>query len=174
MDMKPNQLLSLAQVASILNISRPRVYQMDDVLKPEIAPRGAQHKTRRYRPDVVELVRASRQVTHESPSEEREWRRHCRSAAANDISHDLVLEDYVHVASLNCLFCGAAPTNHKVGTQYVALHNVIRVVHSEGFTHDNSAPCCLRCEATLGTMDVREYIAHCRQVVNWQTILGFF
>lgn len=41
-----NALLSLRQVATILQVSEPRIYQMDAILKPVVTRRGKKNKLR--------------------------------------------------------------------------------------------------------------------------------
>ncbi len=52
--------LSVREVARILGLSEPRVYQLDAELKPALRVRGSKQKERRYDPAVVERVRAAR------------------------------------------------------------------------------------------------------------------
>jgi predicted DNA-binding transcriptional regulator AlpA len=176
-EVQPDRMLSLKEVAKILKLSEPRIYQMDDVLEPVLVPRGTKTKTRFYRPEVVERVvveRESNARVH-TTAERTMWTRIRMAAEADGFEMNLSLEDFVHTASVGCLFCGVIPEPREVCRgQTVQLHTVIRIVHDHPMSYDNAAPCCAKCLVAKGDMDAREFVTHCRRIVIWHERLGCF
>jgi 5-methylcytosine-specific restriction endonuclease McrA len=171
-------LLTLREVAEILGVSVPRVYQMDDVLRPIVSRQGNRRKVRHYRPDVVERVKQDRCDSEpglEMPTERLLWRRARRQALSRGVGFDVDFDQFEHVAQMSCMFCNTPPKNRDVGRgRMIAMHNVVRIVHDQGFDYNNIAPCCPRCLVIKGDMDARTFVTYCRTVVAWHARLRVF
>lgn len=103
------------------------------------------------------------------------WRHASKTATCRGIHFGLTLEQFAHVAGLRCLFCGVSPGPREVVRgRSATMHEVVRIVHDQGFSYDNAAPCCEPCLAAKADLDAREFVLRCKQVASWHKHLGIF
>lgn len=139
-----HRVLNVHEVAKILGISIPRVYQLESELAPVAEPRG-QRRRLRYHPEIVERVRAARalsQATTQAPQATRAtgsaWNHLCDLAAHHGKQLEITEHQVDHASRLPCVLCGA-PAN------VTDPHMVAPLVADERWTSGNLAPFCVTC-----------------------------
>lgn len=85
-----------------------------------------------------------------------------RGARERGLPWDLGVEDFRRLTSLDCHYCGTAPSTvlktNAVDGGYV-YNGLDRVDNSRGYTLDNVVPCCGICNHAKGTMSYGEFLA---------------
>ena len=75
----------------------------------------------------------------------------------------LTEEEFISVASSPCAYCGTPPRDTTYG---VICNGIDRIDNSRGYTPDNVAACCTRCNIIKGNMSVEEMMEHVRKIVS--------
>ena len=94
---------------------------------------------------------------------------HKSGAHRRGIQQDLTLEQYRHVVTQECTYCGAPPSTTTSGTDgsvYTAFaHNgVDRADNTLGYTVSNSVPCCPTCNMVKRDLSVQDFLAWAARV----------
>jgi hypothetical protein len=159
-------LLGASEVARILGISIPRVYQLEPDLDPVVEQHGRRRKLR-YRPDVVERVRAAR-VTgeHAMPSAGHggslAWTRLREFATRHGKPLDITEIEVDAVSRRPCVLCGT-PAN--------VVHDLAALDPEQPWTASNLAPFCVTCQrmlATTGSRNAGDIIVQVFAIVRHQ------
>lgn len=83
-------------------------------------------------------------------------------------SFDLSKDDFRKITSEKCVYCGDDP-HQKTGNElsgFYIYNGIDRKNNTIGYTLENSASCCGRCNLMKGKQSVDEFIAACRSVVK--------
>lgn len=78
------------------------------------------------------------------------------SAKRRNYPFDLTLEQYQHIIEQPCSYCGE--NEKKIG--------VDRVDNTQGYTKDNSTPCCKTCNMMKKDATVEYFLNHVQKIVN--------
>jgi hypothetical protein len=95
------------------------------------------------------------------------YRDYRTGASERGYSFDLTEQQFYTLIKNDCYYCGAAPQR---GSQYKLLRNGIdRVDNTQGYTLENSRPCCFACNWMKHKMSEQQCIDHVLQIANHQT-----
>ncbi len=79
----------------------------------------------------------------------------------------LSFDEFVHLISLPCYYCGRPPANTfikkhspRLADVQFAYQGIDRVDNSCGYTRENSVPCCKTCNNAKGTMTHAEFVVY--------------
>lgn len=72
------------------------------------------------------------------------------SALTRKYPFDLSEEEFLHITSKNCYYCGDEPREYANG---IIQNGIDRVDNSEGYNIDNVIACCTKCNLMKGTFD---------------------
>lgn len=101
-----------------------------------------------------------------------------KSAKDKGRPFDLTKEQFVSIMSRDCSYCGVSPTakdSPYVRNNLMSIHpmnGIDRIDSSLGYTLDNSAPCCSRCNQIKMDMDLGEFIQHVHKIVCHHKKIG--
>lgn len=90
------------------------------------------------------------------------YNKYIHSANRRGIEFKLDFEVFNTITASNCHYCGAKP---KTGFKYKSNHNlyfyngVDRYIDNEGYTEENSVPCCTTCNFLKGNLDGFDFVA---------------
>lgn len=71
----------------------------------------------------------------------------------------LTVEEFENICSQSCKFCGS---DSKIG--------VDRIDSSEGYTVDNSQPCCPKCNMMKYTYSIEEFLKHIDKIHKYLSL----
>jgi len=99
--------------------------------------------------------------------------RYKRNASMRNLQFDLTKEQFKELTQQDCFYCGQYPSQHvitknhglKFNGDYV-YNGVDRINNAKGYSLDNCAPCCKRCNWMKHDMSSVEFINHCKKVVS--------
>jgi hypothetical protein len=89
------------------------------------------------------------------------------SAKKRKHSFNITIEHFSSLIFNNCFYCGSPPSQKLIGTsknkgyEGILYNGVDRVINNEGYTEDNTVPCCGFCNRAKGIYsaeDMEEYI----------------
>ena len=83
------------------------------------------------------------------------YRSYLYGANKRQLEFELTLEEFDQLIKSPCVYCG---TNSKIG--------VDRKDNSEGYTKDNSQPCCTTCNIMKYTHSEQEFISHIKKILR--------
>lgn len=125
--------------------------------------------------------RARPQSTKINSDEERLFRKAVVSPAkARGISVEITAEDFIHIASQSCHYCGTPPRPREfivTKTVYVGqrtsftVHGLDRVDNSLGYTIDNCVSSCTTCNTMKMAIPVGEFLAHVKKIAAYSSTL---
>ncbi len=72
------------------------------------------------------------------------------NARKRSLDFELSKEEFRNLTKQHCFYCGIPPSNHRKGTGKYAIYNLAyngidRINNSQGYTIENSVPCCDMC-----------------------------
>lgn len=98
------------------------------------------------------------------------------SAKKRELEFTLTKEQFKHLTTQNCLYCGAEPSRektHKNANGSYTYNGIDRVDNSQGYTAANCVPCCRSCNVAKSVMSLKEYFAHIvRSYLHIQPLLA--
>lgn len=106
------------------------------------------------------------------------FRHYARRARQRAIDWQLTREQFAHLTSLDCAYCGAGPStrfyprfNRTLGTSeriesVERVNGVDRIDSAKGYTLQNCAPACWDCNRMKASLDRDEFIAHARKIAG--------
>lgn len=99
------------------------------------------------------------------------------TAVKRNLEFSLSLEDFTLITSKNCTYCNSLPklkwTTKSRVMKYmneplsVCMNGIDRVDNLEGYTIQNSVPCCETCNKMKATDTVDDFVSHARQIVEF-------
>lgn len=84
---------------------------------------------------------------------------------------ELTQEEWFEMITSNCHYCGSPPNNtweHRYSDEVFFYNGVDRVNNSQGYTTDNTAPCCASCNMMKRAMSVQEFLGHTKRICDFQ------
>jgi hypothetical protein len=81
-------------------------------------------------------------------------------AKKRGIKFPLTLKDYLKISDSPCFYCG----DQKV------RNGVDRKNNSVGYTSENSAPCCSKCNLMKRDYSIREFLIHIRKINKYRRL----
>lgn len=89
------------------------------------------------------------------------------SAKKKGLVWRLTKAEFEDITARDCRYCGSSPTNLQRHAGNVFTYNGIdRVDNRQGYTLDNSVPCCRSCNSAKGKLGVSEFLEWVRRIVN--------
>lgn len=82
----------------------------------------------------------------------------------------LSVEEFQHLCSLTCFYCGAEPQS-KMDVGKGVKNGIDRIDSSKGYTLDNCVTCCWTCNRMKSNMIDQDFIEHIRKIFNHNQIL---
>jgi len=82
---------------------------------------------------------------------------------------ELSKEIFKVLAESNCYYCGIKPSKinrNRYGTGGYVYNGIDRKDNSQGYTVENSVPCCEDCNRAKLAMTAEAYVSLCRRVVK--------
>jgi hypothetical protein len=77
----------------------------------------------------------------------------------------LTKEEFLLLVSQNCFYCGGKPATRRPHPVYPFIYNGIdRKNNLKGYTKENSAPCCGRCNFMKVKLSSEDFIKQCKKV----------
>jgi hypothetical protein len=98
-------------------------------------------------------------VNHSDPT----WQKFIRyqhGARARGLPFDLTLEQFTTIVGQPCTYCGTPNCG-----------GVDRIDNQQGYTTENSTPCCGPCNWMKGALTAHEFVEQCKRVAEWQGVL---
>ena len=94
------------------------------------------------------------------------------NAATRGLEFTLTDEQLKALFAGNCYYCGEAPSNHsrkkrKLTYAIFKYNGIDRVDNTQGYTQRNVVSCCFTCNRMKQKLGFKEFIAHCRRVVEY-------
>jgi 5-methylcytosine-specific restriction endonuclease McrA len=91
------------------------------------------------------------------------------SAKGRGLDFELTIEQFVEVSQNPCFYCGLPPSNsarvrRKSKTGTFVYSGMDRLDSHKGYTYDNVAPCCKRCNSMKGNMSYEEFVSQVRTI----------
>ena len=92
-------------------------------------------------------------------------------AKRRGILFDISKEDFTHLTSLSCYYCGDSPSQIIKGrqiknkTDYV-YNGLDRIRNDKGYCLENVVPCCMTCNRAKHTSTQRDFIAWAHRVAS--------
>lgn len=82
---------------------------------------------------------------------------------------EISFEDFLKLTSSNCFYCGAPPSNIRLGRgkgipPYV-YNGLDKVVPSRGYILSNVVPCCWPCNHMKSDFPQGKFLSHVRKIV---------
>lgn len=83
----------------------------------------------------------------------------------NGISWELTRDDCIKLFKGNCRYCGARPERaRRVHTSVFIYNGIDRVNNSVGYTKENVASCCMRCNYMKSDLTLEEFYEHISKI----------
>lgn len=85
------------------------------------------------------------------------------------ISVDLTPDDFVEIATSECHYCGAEPTERKYHGKRdvpIRINGVDRIDSSKGYSKDNCLPCCTICNVMKASLGYDEFLEHVAKILK--------
>jgi hypothetical protein len=81
-------------------------------------------------------------------------------ALSYEKAEELIQED--------CFFCGASPQNYRNTRQGVVFYwqGLDRLDNDEGYTEENTVPCCRRCNVAKNDQSFDEFVEHIDKIYH--------
>ena len=95
--------------------------------------------------------------------EEDVFKRYKKSAETRGYSFSLTNNQFKHLISSDCFYCGEKPRRHFNG---VIRNGIDRVVNDIGYKFDNVIACCTACNKMKGKLTYSEFVTHTNKVSN--------
>lgn len=92
-------------------------------------------------------------------------------ARKRGFAFDLSPEQFRLLTTMNCAYCGAAPSQvnwtraQHSGSRYI-YNGIDRIDSQQGYTWANCTPCCGRCNTAKSDMTLEEWKAHILRIVS--------
>lgn len=97
------------------------------------------------------------------------------NARVRGLAVDISLEQYVDIASQNCIYCGSEPTVKtppKSWQPVTYLNGIDRIDNNIGYTIENCAPCCAQCNWAKKNLTQEEFILWAKRVATFKGVLA--
>ena len=95
------------------------------------------------------------------------FRQYKKSAVARGLIFELTYENFLHLTSGRCHYCGIEPrqvhTNISWNGGYV-YNGIDRSDNTLGYTGVNSVPCCKRCNIAKMDTEEKDFLEHVRRI----------
>lgn len=118
-----------------------------------------------------ECAKKARVAGTKLPGEKARWHRMMRyykkGASRANRPFKLTEEQFISVATKNCAYCGAAP---EIGAYRVACNGIDRIDNTKGYTMDNVAPCCMRCNYMKNKLTKEEFFRHIAKIYAFNNL----
>jgi hypothetical protein len=100
------------------------------------------------------------------------YRSYKYGAMARNHEFSLSVEQFRSLISLNCFYCGEAPsrprkTTNKFGA--ICVNGIDRIDNSKGYTVENSVPCCDKCNHGKKDYSYSEFVDWIKRVADYMT-----
>lgn len=96
------------------------------------------------------------------------WRRMIRiykkNAKYQGRDFTLTEQQFMDTASMDCVYCGAKPALTSYG---VVSNGIDRVDPTKGYTPDNVAPCCYRCNYMKNKLTTQAFFEHVKRIYDY-------
>jgi len=92
------------------------------------------------------------------------------SAEKRGLDFAITKEDFVSLTQGNCFYCGMNPNQvckPDIGGRYI-YNGIDRRDNLLGYTLTNSVPCCKLCNWMKNQFSERDFLYHCRMIVDFQ------
>ena len=114
------------------------------------------------------------------------------SAKGRKLEFSLTREQFRKLITSHCQYCGEAPkpTNvymrsgwgvepkpyktykrvsaKAIAAQWVEVNGIDRIDNSKGYSPENSAACCIRCNIAKMNGSVKDFLEHAEKIINFQ------
>jgi hypothetical protein len=91
-----------------------------------------------------------------------------RNAKLRKISCLISFEEFKTICSKPCFYCQSPPEERpsQRGRSSIFASGIDRKNNSDGYTIENSVPCCTWCNRAKNSYSVEEFVHHCIKVAN--------
>lgn len=115
------------------------------------------------------------------------WNDYKYGAKSRNLLFSLTFEEFKHVASRICEYCGAAPrkynhyiktdgtpslnngaTNEGITRSWINANGIDRIDNNTGYELNNCVPCCSFCNFIKSDMDSKEWVAWINRLVKFR------
>lgn len=101
-----------------------------------------------------------------------------KSAQYRNLEFNLTDEQFDSLIVGNCVYCGAPPTNIKLGLGKTSGDFVYtgldRVDSSRGYTTDNVVSCCWVCNSMKNNMTIQQFLDHIQRILLHHNLGGSY
>lgn len=96
-----------------------------------------------------------------------------KSARLRGYDFDLTKEEFRHIVTKPCVYCGEALTQEKKKTSCngnFKYTGIDRYDNTKGYTVENSVPCCKRCNRIKSDMSINEFEERLEMIIKRKNI----
>lgn len=105
-------------------------------------------------------------TTYINPAARNLYTQYKQRATKKAMPFSLTIEEFIHIISQNCHYCGSEPaavhTHHK---NHITFNGVDRVNSHQGYEPGNVVACCWICNRAKGTLSPEQLRAHAEKIV---------
>jgi hypothetical protein len=90
-------------------------------------------------------------------------------------SFELTEDQWFTMITSNCHYCGSPPSNiwnHRFSDEVFRYNGVDRVDNAQGYSPENTVPCCAPCNMMKRSMSVDAFINHIRKIAKFNNLLS--
>lgn len=123
----------------------------------------------------LQKEKASEKALEGNTAAKNSWiRKYRKRAKSENVEFSLTSEQFYDICSMNCYYCGDAPTERSTYTyvrkngfegKFIA-NGIDRVVPDQGYTLENSVPCCTPCNLMKTDKSQLEFINRAIKIAN--------
>ena len=102
-----------------------------------------------------------------------------KSAKGRDLEFSLTDDQFKDIISQNCHYCGELPSYNNSKSMLacngnIKVNGIDRIDNSQGYTVDNTLPCCSSCNFLKGTLEYEEFTNLCKKISkNLRMLVSF-
>jgi hypothetical protein len=96
-----------------------------------------------------------------------------RAAKRRGYQFTLLKEEFLRITKQNCHYCGSVPISIMKRKDYngsYVYNGIDRKNNKEGYTIENSVPCCIICNKAKGTKSYNEFMEWVERIVNFNKL----
>lgn len=102
--------------------------------------------------------------------ERKEYRNYLYGAKKRDLEFKLSYKDFLNLSFKECVYCGTISSKNvknETGSKTALMNGIDRIDSSKGYTIDNCAPCCSKCNYMKGKLSVKDFVDQIINIIHY-------